>query len=133
MKKLLNRGFLLMTSLLFSAALAVSVYGQSQKGWVTRDGKWYYYSKSGTMAQNQWLKIGNNLFWMDEEGAMARETWVKQDKCWFYMSSAGAAASGWQEIEGKWYYFDKETNIMQTNITIDNWYVGEDGAWDPSR
>lgn len=106
---------------------------ETQTGWVLRDSNWYYYSASGRQAKNQWLKSGSDLFWMDEDGVMATDTWLERDKHWYYMGSSGAAVSGWREIDGKYYYFDKESFVMMTNQTIDSWYVGADGAWDPSK
>ena len=42
--------------------------------------------------------------------------------------------TGWQLINGKWYYFhtvsDGTLGMMKKDTRIDGWYVGIDGAWD---
>lgn len=116
-------------TLLLSLLCAMPVYA----GWESQNGNWYYYNSSGRMAQSQWLKSGTDLYWMNDDGTMAVNAWKEQNKHWYYLGSSGAAVSGWQEVNQKWYYFDKETHVMATEVTIDSWYVGKDGAWDPSK
>lgn len=123
----------LLTSLILALSFSFGAFAEQQTGWVSRDGNWYYYSASGVQAKNQWLKSGEDLFWMQEDGSMATNAWLERDEQWYYMGASGAAVSGWQEINGKYYFFSKTTYVMATNVTIDSWYVGSDGAWDPSK
>jgi N-acetylmuramoyl-L-alanine amidase len=133
MNRWMRRISVFTSALLLSVSLTIPVFAENETGWVSKGGNWYYYSKNGTLAKNQWLKIGGNLYWMNADGTMRRNEWIEREKTWYYLSASGAAASGWQEINGKWYFFDKETFTMATNMTIDSWYVGTDGAWDPSK
>ncbi len=129
-----KRLYAVMPALALAASLPVSTaFAQEQDGWVLREGNWYYYDGNGSLAKNQWLKSGGSLFWMNEDGAMATDVWIERERKWFYLGGSGSAVSGWQEIGGKWYYFNKETMAMETDMTIGSWYVGKDGAWDPSR
>ncbi len=53
---------------------------------------------------------------------------------WYYFNSEGYIVSGWQSINGKWYYFYPKTegiNIygsMAKNTVIDGYLIGENGA-----
>lgn len=53
---------------------------------------------------------------------------------WYYFNSEGYIVSGWQSINGKWYYFYPKTdgiNIygsMAKNTVIDGYFIGENGA-----
>ena len=58
---------------------------------------------------------------------LAQTGWVSGDEK-YWLDGSGAAVTGWQEIDGKWYYF-QEDNTMATDMTIDSYYVGKDGAW----
>ena len=46
----------------------------------------------------------------------------------------GRMLTGWQQIDGKWYYFEAELGKNQGRMyrnerTPDGFYVGADGAW----
>lgn len=97
-------------------------------GWVRSGESWNYYKSDGTMASNQWIKSGDVLFWIQEDGTMAVNTWLESGDEKYWLDGSGAAVTGWQEIDGKWYYF-QEDNTMATDMTIDSYYVGKDGAW----
>lgn len=50
------------------------------------------------------------------------------DNAWWYSYNNGVwATSKWQQIKGKWYYFDAD-GYMMTNSWIGDYYVGKDGA-----
>lgn len=115
----------------FSAAMAVLMAfpAFADTGWV-RDGDiWNYYRADGSKVVSTWIKNGDSLFYVDENGAMVVNTWKTVDEATYWLDGSGAAASGWEEIDGKWYYFDETTHIMATEMYIGSMYVGEDGAW----
>ncbi|PEM34626.1 choline-binding protein A, partial [Bacillus pseudomycoides] len=47
-------------------------------------------------------------------GAM-QTGWQQINGAWYYFNSSGAMQTGWQQINGKWYYFNS------------------DGSWDSSK
>ena len=119
-------GAALILTVLMVLASAFPVLAQT--GWVRSGESWNYYKKDGTMASNQWIKSGDVLFWIQEDGTMAVNTWLESGDKKYWLDGSGAAVTGWQEIDGKWYYF-QEDNTMGTDMTIDSYYVGKDGAW----
>lgn len=57
--------------------------------------------------------------------------WKTSPSGWWYQNDDGTyLADGWQWIDEKYYYFNKD-GYMAANTWIDNYYVGEDGAWIP--
>lgn len=47
---------------------------------------------------------------------------------WYYYDTHYDRVKGWQQIDGEWYYFDKD-GILQTNQEIDGYWVNEKGVW----
>ena len=47
---------------------------------------------------------------------------------WYYIDSNQNFVVGWKQIDGKWYYFDKD-NGMVTNTVVDGYKIGSDGVW----
>ena len=47
---------------------------------------------------------------------------------WYYYDEHYDRVKGWQQIDGEWYYFDKD-GILQTNQEIDGYWVNEKGMW----
>lgn len=64
---------------------------------------------------------------MNDSGAMLTG-WQYINGNWYYMNSGGAMLTGWQHIGGKWYYFYSGGN-MAANTWIDNYYVNSSGVW----
>ena len=75
-------------------------------GWVEKDGKKYYYSESGKLLTNRWLKSKGRKF---------------------YAGSDGAMLAGWQTIDGKKYYFYEDCHMAQDEW-IDNLFLNMDGT-----
>ena len=63
--------------------------GQMVTGWVrdSKTGKWYYMNDNTGILTTGWLL--NN-----------------QDNRWYYLDQNGEMLLGWQNIGGKWYYFN---------------------------
>lgn len=58
--------------------------------------------------------------------------WVQDANGWKYGQHNGYFISykgGWQEISGKWYYFDNSNYYMQHDTVIGGYTLGSDGAW----
>ena len=56
--------------------------------------------------------------------------WKENNVGWWY-SEGNSWATGWREINGKWYYFDQQ-GYMAKNTVVDGYYVNENGEWVPS-
>ena len=52
---------------------------------------------------------------------------------YFYIDTNTGMKTGWQLIDGKWYYFnpvsDGKQGIMFADAWIDGWYVDKNGLW----
>lgn len=58
--------------------------------------------------------------------------WKQDDagKRWWYENADGSyTRSGWQVIDGKWYYFDAEGWMLSSATTPDGYTVNADGQW----
>ena len=53
--------------------------------------------------------------------------WLDLNGSWYYMNNQGVMQPGWQTINGKKYYF-YSSGLMATNIVINGYKIGSDGA-----
>lgn len=44
---------------------------------------------------------------------MLADTWFEYNHRTYYLTESGAAAKGWVELDGKWYYFDRNNGDMK--------------------
>ena len=104
------------------------------KGWWLRysDGTW----PMGRSGAYHWEKI-NGRWWAFGADGYISSGWIYDTiyQGWFYMDENQGMLTGWQFINGKWYYLnpnsDGTAGIMYTKRrTPDGWYVKEDGSWD---
>lgn len=124
--------------------------GWMQTGWQMANGAWYYLGSSGAM-QTGWLNDGGAWYWLDLEagGAMATGVktvqgaayffdasgamaagWCADGDAWRYAAPSGALVSGWNVVNGSWYWFDGETYAMREGWLNDggSWYWLADGG-----
>ncbi len=130
---------ILLTGLTVTASAATT-------GWVQKDGVWYYYKADGTMVKSDWVQSGGKWYYLNADGGMVYDgIWEIKDKyyafdkngamaigwysrkgvydngeawtSWYYAGKDGALKSGWQKIDGKWYYFDGSWTDPETGKT----------------
>ena len=115
------------------------------------DGSWSYQTGTSPMT-NLWVCIYNP--YADERRRQKRYGWFKfgpdgkmltgwvtdADGNIYYLNPAsdgtrGMMLIGWQQIDGKWYYFSKDEGsgtmgaLLRNTITPDGYHVDETGAW----
>ena len=115
------------------------------------DGSWSYQTGTSPMT-NRWVCIYNP--YADERRRQKRYGWFKfgpdgkmltgwvtdVDGNIYYLNPAsdgtrGMMLIGWQQIDGKWYYFSKDEGsgtmgaLLRNTITPDGYHVDETGAW----
>lgn len=126
MKKMKKITITLAMVMLMALSSMLSVWAAT--GWRAENGNWYYYSTDGRQAKDQWLKEGDNMYWINEDGTMAANSWHEENTKWFWLDGNGVAATGWREIDGKWYYFYEDCS-MATDTTVGSFKIGRDGVW----
>lgn len=119
--------------------------GIMQTGWANVNGKWYYQYSDGSMATG-WVKSGDKWYYLQSDGSMATG-WINSDGSWYYLNDSGEISmgwiydsgnwyhlntdgemtTGWLKYDKKWYYLD-ESGKMLSNITINGYTLGNDGA-----
>lgn len=90
--------------------------GKCEEGWVKNQKGWWYRLSDGGYAKG-WRKC----LWSKE----------KVNGSWFFFGDDGYMKTGWQKVNGKWYYLDPKTGAMQTGWIYVNgiwYYLEESGA-----
>ena len=97
-------------------------------GWLTLNGKKYYYDKNGHKVFGEQTIDGSKCLFDKNTGALKSQSkpnvivkpvnsngWKTVNGKTFYYSK-GKAVTGQQHIDGKWYLFDKNTGAMKTGL-----------------
>ncbi len=87
--------------------------------WMQNKIGWWYQYKNGTYPVKKWMYLPYMSIYE-----------------WYYFDERGYMLTGWQFIEGKWYYLHPISDGTQgrlyiNTITPDGYKVGMDGAWIP--
>ena len=103
-------------------------------GWFYHDNTWYYIQSNGARRYNELAEIGGQKYLFDKDGKMLTGLQVFNGKKMLFASSGAlqteGTASGWQKIDGNWYYFDEEgTRIVgKKEINGATYYFNQEGV-----
>ena len=103
---------------------------------------WTYTKSDGTLAKSEWMSLDYNglryWYYFNEDGNM-QTNWFDYKGERFYLMPEkdgwrGRMATGWKNIDNKWYYFDivpgsSQGRLYRSSVTPDGHTVGADGAW----
>lgn len=124
-------------------------HGFRQTGWIKLKQHWYYLYANGKMASSAW--IGSN--YVNASGIFIANSWKQTDGKWWYrlgdgtyprktwctidgkkylFDEDGYMLTGWVRIENKWYHLSRN-GALDTDTTIDGYYVNADGVWVEDR
>ena len=84
------------------------VNGDKKFGWQNIDGKWYYLTRDGALMGEQYMD--GKHYYFDPVNADMKTGWISKPGYFgtewnYYDPVSGAGVEGWQNIDGKWYYF----------------------------
>lgn len=94
---------------------SIPYHREIKEGWVKNTVGWWYRLSDGSYAKG-WRKC----LWSKE----------KVKGSWFLFGQDGYMLTGWQKVNGKWYYLDPDTGAMKTGWIFVNgiWYYLEDSG-----
>lgn len=109
--------------------------------WSVDGDKWTF--SYGNSYRDQWGYLyynGNyNWYYFDQDGHMVTGWFTAPDGRKFYLNPSadgkqGAMCTGWNQIDGKWYYFSQEQGAGQGQLLVgtttpDGYTVNEKGEW----
>ena len=118
----------------YSGGGASSSSGKNFKTLLKRD----YKENINSLYHGMWKQDNKGWWYQNEYKSYPRSSFKSLlwngRYSWYYFNSEGYIVSGWQSINGKWYYFYPKTegiNIygsMAKNTVIDGYFIGENGA-----
>ncbi len=102
--------------------------GSMVTGWYDLPGKRVYYNADGQMVFGEYAVDGKWYYFSTKDGSMVTGWYDLPGKRVYYHESEGYMLFGSQIIDGKRYYLNPSNGAMCTNITVDGYYYGSDGA-----
>jgi len=98
----------------------------------------YTGSSENPVTDGVW-NCGPGGVWTFRTNGLFRDTWgyvrLEDGRTgWFYFDKSGVMLTGWQLINGKWYYFNEAHDgtygmMLANTTTSDGYRLGADGAW----
>ncbi len=128
---------LVLAGMMSMSTLAMTV---SADKWVAVSNGYKYQYDNGKYAKKGWLTIGKNKYYIKQNGfratGMVKITETENKKKvtnYYYFDEDGAMQTGWQEIDGKKYYFNSKTGRRVTNKTVKigsySYKFDKNGVW----
>ncbi len=96
-------------------------------GWFKDNNIWYYGDLETALVKTGIQKIGKETYYLDAEGKM-KSGWFTINNQRYFANTSGHLKTGWQFIDGAWYYF--KDFVMQTGWLKEGnnkYYLGTDG------
>ena len=76
-------------------------------GWHVDNNGRFYYQGNGVVLKGTWYFIDGYYYRFGDNGYVLSNQWFKDNSTgyWYYLSGDGRMLTGWQNINGVWYYF----------------------------
>lgn len=100
--------------------------------WKYVNDQWKYQKGANKFAADEWVKDKGNRYYIGQDGYM-KTGWQSLDGQWFYLDAeTGEMQTGWFKDNEKWYFF-YPNGVMAASTVIDGRQIGADGVWIPAE
>lgn len=105
---------------------------QGSRGWSQVGSTWYYYV-NGRKITNTIYNVDGRNYLFDGSGRMLTGWQSYRGNTYYFYPRAtgnckeGEMAYGWVLVEGKWYFYDRNTGKEVHNCVVEGYYVGAGG------
>lgn len=113
--------------------------GNTVKGFKNINGLTYYFKENGKMITDYVVIVDeetkeDKIYYFECTGALKKNKWTYDSlrKKWNYSKSDGVGATNeWLLLNNKWYYFDDNSEMVDSNTIIDEklYCFNSDGSW----
>lgn len=116
--------------------LALAVFGPVQPAfaaWHHEQSGWFY-ERAGYKLTDYWLREENDIYYLQSDGRMATG-WQQLNGVWYFFNPVSDGtkgkllAGGWYWIDGFCYYFTEGGQMAADTTTPDGYTVNKSGAW----
>ena len=85
-------------------------YSNQEMGWHVDNVGRFYNAGNGSYLVNMWALIDGKYYRFDTKGYAYQFAWFKdpQNNSWYYLGANGEMYTGWQFINGVWYYLNPQ-------------------------
>jgi glucan-binding YG repeat protein len=104
---------------------------QVKDRWISTKGVWYYLDKSGYKASGWRKEVAGKTYYLDPTTGEVKTGWLNQNNKVYYLGKNGVMQKGWLQLNGHWYYFTPEGQmVINQSMYIDDgvYNFGTDGA-----
>ena len=128
---------LFVSAFMVGALVILPIQAQAAEGWVTENGKTYYYERNDSfLSGGIYAPEDEKEYYFDENGVL-QKGWIPETydvdgetytTTYYADPSTGVLAQGWKTIDGKKYYFDGSMYFGGSyDIDGKEYYFDEDG------
>lgn len=104
--------------------------GAVQEGWQRVTDGFVFFDHSSRSLRNSWIKEGSSYSYVGDD-SLRVTGWQSIDGVWYYFDADGIMQTGWDLIDGAWYWFDSSGAMVTGVRRIDGQYseFSSDGRW----
>lgn len=100
-------------------------------GWHVDNFGRFYYQGSGTVLKSTWYLIDGQFYRFGDNGYLLANQWFKDTNTgqWYFLAGDGHMLTGWQNLNGTWYYFKPETGTGYGTMYANTQMFINDPQW----
>ena len=86
---------------------------------------------AGNSVSEGWKQAADHVrwWWQNADGTYPANQWEELGGKWYFFDENGYMKTGWIDWNGKSYYCSENGDMLTDCMTPDNYLVGADGAW----
>ena len=91
-------------------------------GWVSQNGKWYFYQPNGSMLKSNWTSYQGKWYYLNQNGEMVTGLQTINGNQYYFVDS-GAMVTGWLKNGANYNYFDTTAGSHEGAMCKNTWVM----------